>query len=73
MRSYYGKKVIVAGFLELGKVEMWTEHNHSQVYSNGVPLFDGYVCEANKKFNAEVKRICEIAEKHGQSFNVERI
>lgn len=72
MRRYYGEKVTIGGLLEY-KVEMWTEHNHSCVYSNDNPLFDGYVLEASKKFHEEVKRICENAEKYGMSWKVDRI
>lgn len=72
MRRYYAKKVTVAGLMEF-KVEMWTEHNHSAVYSCNEPIFDGNSFKASNIFDDEVKRICDIAERHGQSCKVEQI
>lgn len=69
MRTYYSETVKVGGLID-HKVEMWKEHGHASVYSNGAPLFDGYDLEACKRFREEVKRLCKIAESYGFNYEV---
>ena len=69
MRSYYFEKVKVGGLLEF-KVEMWREHGHATVYSNGEFLFDGYAPEASKHFRSEVERLCQVAESYGFPYEI---
>lgn len=68
MCSYYSEIVIVCG-VEF-KVEMWREHGHATVYSNDEPIFDGYALEASKRFDAEVERLCKVAESHGFAYKI---
>lgn len=67
MRSYH--KITIEftanGVSVSHDIESWREHNHSSVYSGGLPLFDGYSCKAWKVIQAEKERIIAIAKQAG--------
>lgn len=69
MRHYNKVTVRVNGLID-HDIESWTEHNHSTVYSNGSPLFDGSKFEACKAIAKEVERIVGIAEEYGVTAEV---
>lgn len=71
MRSYYKVTVKIAGIIE-HDIESWSEHNHSSVYSNGSPLFDGYRPEAYKAIEKEIGRLVSIAKQYGMTAEVIR-
>lgn len=71
MRSYYKVTVKVAGLIE-HDIESWNENNHSSVYSNGEPLFDGCKPEAHRAIEDEIERLVKIAEQYGMKAEVIR-
>lgn len=75
MRSYYGKEVKISGNgvegFPFGKVEMWTECNHTTIYSGIDCIYDGY--HNTRIFDDEVERLCNIAKEHGFEVEVVRV
>ena len=70
MRSYYKVTVKVAGIDH--DIESWSEHNHSSVYSNGSPLFDGNSFKAHNAIEEEIERLVNIAKQYGMTAEVIR-